>query len=260
MKNCLSSSSFANLLFVNVQIGDVRATALFDTGAGMTVIAQSLLRRLCAAPEKEVLRAGNNIGVVRALQTAVIPNIRLGDVCMENCKVLVTDDADFVFSDESGRIFPAEMLLGWDVISRYRWSYSAKDKSLSVSLSEKTAEHLSPEIKQGPIVFPEYAGQCFKARVDTGHTGSIFSASWHSRLPDIAYHETEIAGVGASQYKRLPYVRVLQLRFQNQTIYLRDVDICDKLYGQPAEIEALLGYDFLEGRDWLLEQDFKLLP
>ena len=39
MKNCLSSGSFENLLFVNVQIGDVRATALFDTGAGMTVIA-----------------------------------------------------------------------------------------------------------------------------------------------------------------------------------------------------------------------------
>lgn len=51
MTNCLSSSKFANLLFVNVQIGDVRATALFDTGAGMTVIAQSLLRRLRAAPE-----------------------------------------------------------------------------------------------------------------------------------------------------------------------------------------------------------------
>ena len=50
MTNCLSSSSFANLLFVNVQIGDVSATALFDTGAGMTVIAQSLLHRLCAAP------------------------------------------------------------------------------------------------------------------------------------------------------------------------------------------------------------------
>lgn len=152
MTNCLSSSKFANLLFVNVQIEDMRATALFDTGAGMTVIAQSLLHRLHAAPEKEVLRAGNNNGVVRALQTAVIPNIRLGDVCMENCKVLVTDDADFTLSDESGRIFPAEMLLGWDVISRYRWSYSAKDKSLSVSLPEKTAEHLSPEFKHGPTI------------------------------------------------------------------------------------------------------------
>ena len=188
MTNCQSSSKFANLLFVNVQIEDMRATALFDTGAGMTVIAQSLLRRLRAAPEKEVLRAGNNNGVVRALQTAAIPNIWMGDVYMENCKVLVMDDADFALNDESGRIFPAEMLLGWDVISRYRWSYSAKDKSLSISLPEKTAEHL-----------------------------------------------------------------------QNQTIYLQDVDICDKLYGQPAEIEALLGYDFLEGRDWLLEQAFKLL-
>lgn len=102
----------------------------------MTVIAQSLLRRLRAAPEKDALRAGNNSGVVRGLQTAVIPNIRLGDVCMENGKVLVTDDADFALS-----------------------------------------------------------------------------------------------GVGSSQYKRIPYVRALRLRLQNQTIYLQDVDICDKLYG-----------------------------
>ena len=260
MINCLTDSKFANLLFVNVQMVDVSATALFDTGAGMTVIAQSLLQRLRVVPEKEALRAGNNNGVVRALQTAVLPPIRLGDVCMKNCKVLVTDDADFALSDESGRIFPAEMLLGWDVISRYRWRYSAKDKCLSVSLPEKTADHLRPEIQHGPVVYPEYAGRCFSAGVDTGHTGSLLSAAWYSRLPDIAYHETEIAGVGSSQNKRMPYVRTLQLRWQNQTMDLQDVDICDKLYGQPEEIEALLGYDFLEGRNWLLEQTFRLLP
>lgn len=260
MNNCLSDCRFANLLFVNIKIGNVNTTAMFDTGAGMTVIKQSLLHRLHAAPENEVLHAGNNNGVVRAFQTATIPGIQIGDICIEQCKVLVTDDAYFALSDESGRIFPAEMLLGWDVIFRYRWSYSAKDESLSVSLPKRTAEYLSPEIKQGPVVFPEYAGQRFKARVDTGHTGTILSAAWYSRLSDIEYHETEIAGVGASQYKRIPYVRVLRLRFQNQTICLQDVDICERLYGQPTEIEALLGYDFLEGRDWLLEQDFRLLP
>ena len=147
MKNCLPGSSFANLLFVNVQIENVNAIALFDTGAGMTVISKSLLHRFCAVPEKETLRAGNNNGMVREFQTAAIPGIRIGDICVEKCKVLVTDDADFAHSDESGRIFPAEMLLGWDVISRYRWSYSTKDESLSVSLPERTAEHLSPEIK-----------------------------------------------------------------------------------------------------------------
>ena len=260
MINCLSNNRFANLLFVNVQIGDVRATALFDTGAGMTVIKQSLLHRLHTAPEKESFCAGNNNGVVRAFQTATIPSIRIGDICTEKCKVLVMDDDYFALGDESGRILPADMLLGWDVISRYRWSYSAKDECLSVSLPERTAEHLSPEIKQGPVVFPEYDGERFKARIDTGHTGTILGAAWYSRLSDIEYHESEIAGVGASQYKRIPYVRVLRLRFQNQAICLRDVDIFDELYGQPAEIEALLGYDFLEGRDWLSEQDFRLLP
>ena len=92
MTNCLSSSRFANLLFVNVQIGDVRSTALFDTGACMTVIAQSLLQRLRTAPEKEVLRAGNNNGVVRTLQTAVIPNIQfMEEYTMKNSALVVID-------------------------------------------------------------------------------------------------------------------------------------------------------------------------
>jgi len=41
-------------------------------------------------------------------------------------------------------------------------------------------------------------------------------------------------------------------------LYLQNVDICDKLYGQPTEIEALLGYDFLEGSNWRLTTDEKL--
>ena len=78
MINCLSNNRFANLLFVNIQIGNVNTTSMFDTGAGMTVIKQSLLHRLHAAPEKEDLRAGNNNGVVRAFQTATIPGIQIG--------------------------------------------------------------------------------------------------------------------------------------------------------------------------------------
>lgn len=259
VKNCLSDCRFANLLFVNVQIGDAEVPALFDTGAGMTVIARSPLDRLHIAPENESFRAGNNTGMIRALQAAVIPDIRIGDIHTDECKMLVTDDTDFALSDESGSVFPAKMLLGWDVISRYRWRYSAKNGTLSIHTSEKTAGCLSPEIKQGPVVFPEYAGRRFRAGVDTGHTGSMLSAAWRFRLPDIQYHETEISGIGSSQHERVPYVPMLQLRFQDKAVCLREVDIVDKLYGQPAEMEALLGYDFLKDRDWLLDQEFRFL-
>lgn len=254
--NCLSDRKFANLLFVKVWIGETEAIALFDTGAGMTVVTQSLQDRLHIAPEKESFRAGNNTGMIKELKTAVLPGMRIGNIRTDECRVLVTDDADLAFSDESGNTFPAEMLLGWDVIFRYRWSYSAKKGTLSVGTSERTTGYLSSEIRQGPIVFPEHGGHRFCARVDTGHTGSVLSAAWRSRLSDIKYHETEISGVGSSQHELLSYVPVLQLRFQSKAVCLRDVDIFDELYGQPAEIEALLGYDFLEGRDWLLDKEF----
>ena len=258
MVNCLSDKKFENLLFVNVCIQNVETIALFDTGAGMTVIARTLLEKLGFAAEDNVLYAGNNNGLVRTLQTTVISNVRLGDICIEKLRVVVTDDADFALCDKSGADFPAEMLLGWDVISRYRWSYSAKNNTLSVSTSKRATAFSNPDLKRGPSVFPEYLGYRFKARVDTGHTGSTLSAAWHTRFLNVEWHETEQVGIGSAQHISSPYIRDFPILFQDRFIHLRDVDIREKIYGQPPDIEALLGYDFLEGIDWKLDQEFRL--
>lgn len=68
MKNCLSNSQFENLLFVDVQIQGREATALFDTGAGMSVIAQSLLDALDGVQKSEAL--------TRAITTAWFAHFR----------------------------------------------------------------------------------------------------------------------------------------------------------------------------------------
>ena len=134
MINCLSSSKFANLLFVDVQIDHEKVIALFDTGANRTVITRSLMQRLHASFEEENFRVGNNNGVVRMLQSTIITHIQIGDISIKNCRVLVVDDAYFDFTDT---IFLAEMLLGWDIISQYRWRYSSKEKILVGQFVEK---------------------------------------------------------------------------------------------------------------------------
>lgn len=105
------------------------------------------------------------------------------------------------------------------MIARYRWRYSAKDGTLSVSASERDGTPADPDSKQGPIVFPTYAGRRFKARVDTGHSDSTLSAVWRTRLPDIERHETEMVGIGSTQCAATPYVRCLPLRFQEHLIH-----------------------------------------
>lgn len=259
MKNCLSNRKFENLLFVDVQIQGREATALFDTGAGMSVIARSLLDALDGVQKSEALSAGNNNGLVRTLPTAVISSVQIGDVRLDSLRVIVMADADFAFSDDNGRKFPARMLLGWDVISRYCWQYSAQNETLFATKSQGATAASDPDSKQGPVVFPQYAGRPFKARVDTGHTGSVLSAAWHTRIPDIERHETENVGIGSVQHASTPYVKDLPIMFQGQVIHLRNADICGQIYGQPDDIEALLGYDFLEGRDWMLDREFQLL-
>ena len=72
------------------------------------------------------------------------------------------------------------------------------------------------------------------------------------------WHEAETVGIGSAQHTVNPYVRSLRLLCQGHSFCLRDVDICATLYGQPDDIEALLGFDFLEGLDWQLDQQFQL--
>ena len=258
MVNCLSKRKFSNLLFLDLRVAGADITALFDTGAGMTVITRSAAERLGARMEQATLPAGNNSGLVRRLQTAVLSDVRLGDIPAGELRVVVTDDADLDLRDEIGAAFPAQMLLGWDVISRYRWSYSAKEETLSVGRSETPSDPTDPDSRLGPVVFPSYAGRPFPARVDTGHTSSTLSGAWRARLPNVDWHEAEIVGVGSVRRQSVPYVRELPLLFQGRRICLRDVDISETLYGQPPEIEALLGYDFLAGGDWRLDREFQL--
>lgn len=86
MKNCLSNRKFENLLFVDVQIQGREATALFDTGAGMSVIARSLLDALDGVQKSEALSAGNNNGLVRTLPTAVVSSVQIGDVRLDSLR------------------------------------------------------------------------------------------------------------------------------------------------------------------------------
>lgn len=256
--NCLSDKKFYNLLFVNVRIQNITAVALFDTGASMTVIAQSLLDKLGDVEENGHLRAGNNNVLTRELHTSVVSDIQIGDICIDALQSLVVEDADFNMTDEWGNVFPAQMLLGWDVISQYAWSYSAEDNHLSVAISEKKAKKSDSGIEHGPLVFPEYCGQQFKAKVDTGHTETILGRCWNNRLENVQFHETDVAGVGSTVRVSVPYVKDFKCLFQNRIIHLHNIDILEKIYGVPEDIEALFGYDFLEGKNWLLDCEFKL--
>lgn len=71
MTNCLAECKFENLLFVNVRIQDEKTIALFDTGAGMTVIARSVLARLGGEIENSALHAGNNSGTFKSCSKIV---------------------------------------------------------------------------------------------------------------------------------------------------------------------------------------------
>lgn len=249
--NCLSEKKFLNLLFPVVRLGDTDAVAMFDTGAGMTLISRGLLQNLNYKAGNEIA-CGNNNGMVRKLETAIITDVRIGDIYIGSLRAIVADERDFDIKDDDGNPFPAQLLLGWDVISRFRWIYDKKEDSLTVEESEPANERGALEYSNFPIIRAERKGISFCAGIDTGHTESILSPIWKERLAT-ASHAAETVGIGSAESAVLPYAEEFSFTYQGKAFLIHDVDIFEKIHGADDKTEALFGMDIFRGKSWTLD-------
>lgn len=250
--NCLSEARFANLIFLNVQIQGVEATALFDTGANLTVIAESLLKQCRPDAGGDSLRCGNNNGVVRELRTARLADLQIADRHVKDLRVLVAQDADFAITDTDGTPFPARILLGWDVISRVSWHYTEKPRQLLIGEPECGVRLGNLTHSRFPVLTAEWDRRTFRAGLDTGHTDTILGAVWKERLPT-KMRSASTVGFGSREETELPYTDSFSFRIGDTPFFLRNLDIAETIFGADAETEVLFGMDVLSGCDWTLD-------
>lgn len=255
--NCLSEKKFLNLLFPVVRLGDTDAVAMFDTGAGMTLISRGLLQSLNYKAGDEIA-CGNNNGMVRKLETAIVTDVSIGDIYIGNLQAIVADEQDFDIKDDDGNPFPAQLLLGWDVISRFRWSYDKRDDSLTVEESEPANGRGTLEYSNFPIVCAEHERISFRAGIDTGHTESILASIWKERLAT-ASHAAETVGIGSAESAVLPYAKEFSFIYHGKDFCIHDVDIFEKIHGAGDKTEALFGMDIFRGKSWTLDFPKKIL-
>lgn len=251
--NCLSNIVFENLLFVDVTVGSETGVALFDSGAQKTVVSESFFRKCNSAVITEKVNAGNNNGHIMSLKKGMLKSIKIADKEVVDLEVLVIEDDMFIMEDSQGHCFEAGMLLGYDVISKFKWEYSPTMHTLDISDSNMTTKEKLVCYNEFPIVKITLSGQSYNAGIDTGHTETILGKNFESVISNLVYIEDDVVGIGTTEKVYAPMVPKLNIEYDGIEVELHNITIQEQIYGAPEEMGILLGMDFFEGKDWKLD-------
>lgn len=251
--NCLSNITFENLLFIDVTAGSEAGVALFDSGAQKTVVSESFLKRCNSALITETVNAGNNNGHIMSLKKGRLKLIKIADKELADLDVLVIEDDMFIMEDNQGHRFEADMLLGYDVISKFKWAYSPTMHTLDISDSNMTVKKKLVCYNQFPIIKITSGRQSYNAGIDTGHTETILGEIFKSIICNPVYIEDDVIGIGTTEKVYVPMVPKLNIEFEGTEVELHDITIQEQIYGAPKEMDILLGMDFFEGKEWELD-------
>lgn len=251
--NCLSNVIFENLLFVDIIAGRENGVALFDSGAQKTVLSKNFLRRCKGDMLSKTVKAGNNNGQTISANIALLKSLKIADKELTNLEVLVVEDDMFDIQDSQGRPFLADMLLGYDVISKFKWVYSPAAQALEISESNMIVKEKSVHYNGFPTINITSHGQSYFAGIDTGHTETILGPTVEPAICNPVYIEDEVVGIGTKKKVFVPMVPKFNIEFDGVEVELHNITMEEKIYGAPQEIGLLLGMDFLEGRTWELD-------
>lgn len=251
--NCLSDRKFENLLLVDVTVGGESGTALFDSGAQQTVVSEGFLKRSNGCITEGYVAAGNSNGDSLSLKNGLLRTVMIGECVLTELEVLVIADDMLTAEDNEGHVLQADMLLGYDVIGRFRWSYSSVENTLDIGQPDEAASDGNVYYNEFPTIRVTIGAQSFIAGLDTGHTETVLSSRLKPLLGDMAYTEDVVAGIGSTKKAYVQAVPELVIGFEGTAVVLRDITVQDEIYGAPEEMDLLLGMDLLYGKDWELD-------
>lgn len=243
----LKNDLFDSLIFIIVKVRCEDILVMFDTGASISIISQSLAKRL-DCQTVGWLTAGNNNGKLFSVEKGLLNGMEICGLPIENSEVGIVPDNYLDFGvDAAGRAFPARMLLGWDIISRLYWRIDTKNKLYFASKrSDKKANNLT--YFNFPVIKLNYKTECMLFGLDTGHTETLLDESWRLKLDNLRSVEDEFNGVGGSSVEQAFVADKVELFFGKEKICLKKATVLrHPIYGlKNNRIVGLLGIDFFE--------------
>lgn len=235
----IAKENFANLIYIGLGVSKKAMVALFST-KGNTMVKESLANDL----NIEYIDTDYIEG---KFKRAKLDRLLIGGLVLENVPILVGRDELFnLGKDASGNTFPADFILGWNIISRYSWRGSLREGKLEVQTSD-FVKNKSPKANQ-PIINVEIGGEIFKVILDSSRPLSTISTRVEKKL--IASNEEVKNTMDLLEDDQISYMGRLNFKIDNKSVSLSNCQV-DKNIDQ-KDFDLIFGADLLRQTRWAI--------
>lgn len=261
----MSNERFMNLFLINISVDGKTIPFVFDTGASITVISESVADSAGAVSLSDSVIVGGNTGKTETVSKSIVPTFKIGNNTVENLSVVVVPDNKLDFGhDEEGNSLRVNGFLGWDVISKFKWTIDPYRRNYIV---EEPAWSESKERlywDNMPIINAQYDNNHMYFGFDTGNTESMFSKEFIPFLKNKQEKKDEIAGVGEVIEEDVYLVESIKFSISNKSIKLKNISVLkrDVFPTKDFKIMGLLAADIAQNYKCIIDftnHDFQLI-
>ena len=261
----MSKERFMNLFLINILVDDKSIPLVFDTGASITAISESVADSIGTLSLSESVIVVGNTGKTETVSKSIIPTFGVGNNSIENLSVIVVPDNKLDFGlDEEGNSLRVNGFLGWDVISSFKWTIDPHRRNYIVEKPKRSESKEQLYWDNMPIINVQYDNDHMYFGFDSGNTESMFSKQFIPHLKIKQEKMDEIAGVGGIIEEEVYLVKRIKLSISNENIELKNISVLkrDIFPTTDFKVMGLLAADIIQNHKCIIDfinHDFQLI-
>lgn len=261
----MSKERFMNLFLINILVDDKSIPLVFDTGASITAISESVADSVGAVSLSDSVVVGGNTGKTETVSKSIIPTFRIGNNTVENLSVIVVPDNKLDFGlDGGGNSLRVNGFLGWEVINSFKWTIDPHRRNYIIEKPERSESKELLYWDNMPIINVQYDNHHMYFGFDSGNTESMFSKEFMGHLKIKQEKMDQIAGVGEVIEEEVYLVKSIKLNVSNENIELKNISVLKRDVFPTTEFKVmgLLAADIIQKHKCIIDfinHDFQLI-
>lgn len=261
----MSKEKFMNLFLIDISVDGETIPFVFDTGATITVISESVANSVNTIILPDTVRAGGNTGSVESFSKRKISTFNIGNNSVEDLSVIVVPDKQLHFGiDKEGNNLSVSGFLGWDIISKFKWTIDPIGRTYTIEKPKWYENKQRLYWDNMPIINAQYDNHHMHFGFDSGNTESMFSKEFIPYLKAKEEKVDELAGVEGIIEEEVYLINSIELTIGNQNIELENISVLkrDVFPTSDFKVMGLLAADIIQNYKCVIDftnNNFKLI-
>lgn len=238
----ISDKKYLNYIFLETLVSGKEVTTMFDT-RGNSLLKQSIADTIDVKYIDE-----KYIDEKRKWRRARV-NLRLGDLEIGSAPVIVASDESFnLMTDPLGNKFPADMILGWNIISQlcFRGDLRIGDFQVQIDDFRETKAKDKPNAL---VINVEFEGERMLASLDTSRPITCIKKEIFDKLIT-KYEKDKTMDMLDLENENLTYRSPLKVKIDQDEIFLPKVEVNPNI--KENDVDIIFGVDLLTNSTWAM--------